>query len=206
LKKVDTNLLSRLESYLVSKVGASETVSAVPMSVWSAPEDFPDRELTLIMPKKYKNSSHYLICTWLIALSKKEIMWKEELRLIILQKCKENKYQSEWMTLFHLVKLDSLQLCLYILLESYMSADDIWGNVIKHINLIIDRNLVRFAMIQRKKPKEKVFRRGYNDKGSRRPAHVVPICLKPVVSSIPEKLDLSDLVKKKNRTLNFLYS
>lgn len=203
MREVCKDDLSSLVTSVSNWSNFSEDNVAVPKSLLPDPGLDGNLEIYLSLPKTFKRSPEDLFAAWLVAVSQ-DALWKEELRLQILNICKKYKYEGKWMELFHYTRLDRLDLILYLSLESYRSKEEFYGNVQKRVQQITKRNLIRFELKRKPKPKKPQFRRGYNDKGSRRLSHEIHSCWKHSGPN-EEKIDLSDSVTKRNTLLHFLY-
>lgn len=202
MKEVNKHDLDELLQTFKFNVKYREHVSAVPISL-TVPPELANSTFELSIPKSYRNSPEHLIACWFVALNF-NAYWKEELRLFILKQCKRYKYEGKWMELFHYSRLFSFDLVLFYSLQNYRSSNDIKGNVLPICKQITERNLIRIYVKKQRQAKKPQFKRGYNDKGSRRPDHEIHSCYEGE-SVVREKIDLSDSVTRKNNLMHFLY-
>jgi hypothetical protein len=88
----------------------------------------------------------------------------------------------------------------WLLVQDRWSTRDFYGNILKNTNLR-SLNLSRFKDRNRSKPKESVFRRGYNDKGSLRDPQRSPIYDYKKLRTVSEQILLESLQTQKFQDL-----
>lgn len=159
-----------------------------------------DQELRLILPKFIQKPKD-LLGIWLWTLSENPI-WKEDLRLVLAERCKRNKYKGLWFIIHKLICLNSLNLAVYTMLESQFSGRDLRGNLLPRSKKFY--KFIEYKVVEKKKFLKPQFHRGYRDHGGRRLSHEVHDC-STYTGENPESIDLSNKMKKNNFLLNFLY-
>jgi len=198
VKSVDENELRGLVLYLKKNVGTSEK-SRQHQSLDISQMD-EEEEYRLLINREITKPSEF-IGIWLVCLAEKP-QWKELLRLELGEKCKRNQYKNKWMILHKILKLDSLELALYVLLEEYLSARDLRGNILPRAFKLWKE--VKFLKIRKRKPLYPQYHRGYRDHGGRRLSHEFHD-FSEVSGPNPSKPDFRDSYSRRNFLLNFLY-
>lgn len=120
------------------------------------------------------------------------------------QRARMQKYQGKWMIVHHLLKYKHLELIVYeLLIEKSVSPETVFGNYVRLGQIALDRK-VKLVDSNWNPPVSKPQRkRGYDDKGSSRPAHRwLPDRVHQGPN--PKKKDFSGLYGESG-VLNFLY-
>jgi hypothetical protein len=199
VKSVDGNELRGLVLFLEKNVGTSEK-SRQHHSLDISQMDEND-EYRLIISRNVTKPSE-LIGIWLVCLAERPL-WKELLRVELGEKCKRYQYKNMWMKLHKILKLDSLDLALYVLLEEVFSARDLRGNILPRA-LKLWKFCVNFSKMKKRKPRNPQFHRGYRDHGGRRLSHEFHD-FSEVSGPNPIKPDFRNRYSRKYFLLNFLY-
>lgn len=122
------------------------------------------------------------------------------------QIAKRRQYQGEWMVVHHILKVFDVRLALYLLFEEYRKTPrDVFGNIIP-MGLKALNQKVKVVDPYRQGPVRRPQRkRGYDDKGSSRPAHRwLPTDVH--VGPNPDKLELDSMYSVRRRLVNFLFA
>jgi hypothetical protein len=198
VKSVNRNELRGLVLYLVKNVETSEK-SRQHHSLDISQMD-ENEEFRLLINRNITKPSEF-IGIWLVCLAERPL-WKELLRVELGEKCKRYQYKNKWRILHKILLLDSLELALYVLLESYLSARDLRGNILPRALKLWKE--VRFLKNKKRRPLYPQFHRGYRDHGGRRLSHECHN-FSEVTGPNPPKLDFRDRYSRRYFLLNFLY-
>lgn len=198
MKSVDVNELRGLVLFLEKNVENPEKSrqhQSLDISQMNENEEF-----RLLINRSITKPLEF-IGIWLVCLAERPL-WKELLRVELGEKCKRYQYENLWMTLHRILKLDSLELALYDLLEGRFSARDLRGNILPRA-LRLQRE-VKLLKVEKRRARRPQFHRGYRDHGGRRLSHEYHD-FSEVTGPNPTKLDFRDSYTRRYFLLHFLY-
>jgi hypothetical protein len=199
VRSVNRNELRGLVLYLVKNVETSEK-SRQHHSLDISQLELENFEFRLLINRNITKPSEF-VGIWLVCLAERPL-WKELLRVELGEKCKRNQYKNKWRMLHKILLLDSLELALYVLLESYLSARDLRGNILPRALKLWKE--VKFLKVEKRRPRNPQFQRGYRDHGGRRLSHEFHD-FSEVSGPNPSKPDFRDRYSRRYFLLNFLY-
>lgn len=214
---MDLNRTSKSVSELVRILRLNSTDSQLILASPKSLEllTYPERgeyEVILNIPTQLKKVQQLKMLYLYLLVTDSDML--ATFRLQALDLCYKNQYNKGWIQLHALLQYNTVELCLYKLLErySFRALQSQINNFIKDFKVHLTSNrrapqksrLCWRIMTESPCIEPRRIGVGYRDKGSVRKNHE-PGNLAVHSGPNPEKLDLRHSVKRKNSLLHFLY-